>query len=150
MRLLPGDVWDAYPRAMEQLAMLRPCPEELEPGCCQLVHWHQVRAPFHRGLLKQALDRVVHGHPVLRTSFDLERFSQPLQRVHRWVAVPLEVTDGQGLSEAEAEQVQEHWLQAAQTASVGGSVPPLLRVHMQVWALERFTVCSVTLSSGHC
>ena len=59
-----------------------------------------VRAPFDATSLRRAVDRVVAGSEVLRTSFDLVGFSGPMQLVEATAPVPLEVHDLGDLDEA--------------------------------------------------
>ena len=53
--------------------------------------------------LERALAETVAAHPALRTGFDLESFSRPLQLVRREVPSPLSVTDLRDLPPAEQE-----------------------------------------------
>ena len=52
-------------------------------------------------LLREALRRLLARHPVLRTSFALKAFSEPLQLVHPQVEPPLEIEDMRQLSSDE-------------------------------------------------
>lgn len=84
---------DAYPLAALQAGMIY--HSELEPGG---PTYHDLMTITLRGApdvpaLTGALTGVAARHPVLRTSFDLTGFSEPLQLVHDTATIPLEVVD---------------------------------------------------------
>jgi hypothetical protein len=69
-----------------------------------IVSYH-LRAPLDFELLQVAIQQLVARHQILRTSFDLTHFSEPLQLVHREVDVLLPVEDVQHLSSREQDEV---------------------------------------------
>ena len=80
---LPGEVIDSYPLTRLQAGMV--FHSELNP---ETTVYHDIfslhlRAPFDGGALYAALQDLIARHEVLRTSFDLGSFSEPLQLVHR-------------------------------------------------------------------
>ncbi|MFC7720368.1 condensation domain-containing protein [Nonomuraea recticatena] len=84
---------DAYPLATLQAGMLY--HSAYEPGA---LTYHDLttvtlRGHFDRESFEAALAELAARHPVLRTSMDLTRFSEPVQLVHRSAVIPLEVTD---------------------------------------------------------
>ncbi len=91
---LPGGIIDAYPMTRLQLAMVY---HNAVTKSATMYHdtlsitcdW-----PYYPTYLSQAITTLMDTHPVLRTSFDLERYTQPLQCVHGKLEVPLiEVND---------------------------------------------------------
>ncbi|MET9070507.1 non-ribosomal peptide synthetase, partial [Streptosporangium sandarakinum] len=88
-----------------------------------------VRGGLDVAALERALAEVAARHPVLRTSFDLTGFSEPLQLVHDAAVIPLEVTDlrGDGARERLAE-----WREAEKRTGFDWTSPPLMRAHAHV------------------
>ncbi|MFF0123354.1 amino acid adenylation domain-containing protein, partial [Micromonospora arida] len=90
---LPAGLADAYPIAQVQLGMLVKTMTDTERHT-----YHNVSAfPIHDeqplvlDALRRAVQTVVDRHEILRTSFDLNGYSVPLQLVH--AEVPIEVTE---------------------------------------------------------
>ncbi|WP_255948464.1 non-ribosomal peptide synthetase [Streptomyces odontomachi] len=90
---LPAGLDDAYPMTAMQLAMVYHL--EADPGRrpYQNVNSYRISGDFDEKAFASALAEVLHRHPVLRTSFDLVSFSEPMQLVHHDVPVPLVVED---------------------------------------------------------
>ena len=86
---LPPTVEDAYPLTMMQAGML--FHSEYSPGSSVYhnVTSFCVRAAFDQHALETALRELVAHHPVLRTSFDLTNYSEPVQLVHSQVQLSL-------------------------------------------------------------
>ncbi|MFJ1832263.1 condensation domain-containing protein, partial [Streptomyces sp. NPDC088178] len=108
--LLPEDAVDAYPLTQVQLGMV------LEMLADDTKHaYHNVSSfritedvPFSPDALRAAARAVVARHELLRTSFHLDTWSQPLQVVHAEADIPVAVHDlsgfdGTGLRDAVAE-----------------------------------------------
>ncbi|GGP76582.1 non-ribosomal peptide synthetase [Streptosporangium pseudovulgare] len=120
---------DAYPLAALQAGMLY--HSELDTGGST---YHDlmtitVRGGLDAAALERALAEVAARHPVLRTSFDLTGFSEPLQLVHDAAVIPLGVTDlrGDGARERLAE-----WREAEKRTGFDWASPPLMRAHAHV------------------
>ncbi len=77
---------------------------------------------------KQAWDKIVERHPVLRTSFNWENSCEPLQCVHQQVTIPLEQQDWCGLSEQEQSQKLDLFLERDRTKGFHLNIPPLMRL----------------------
>ncbi|AEW99757.1 non-ribosomal peptide synthetase [Streptantibioticus cattleyicolor] len=143
---LPPGLDDAYPMTAMQLAMVYHM--EADPGRrpYQNVNSYRMSGDFDEKAFAAALTEVVHRHPVLRTSFDLVSFSEPMQLVHRDVSVPLVVEDLRGVGEsAQLARVTDlalrEWAVAFDLATA-----PLLRVLVQRLAED---VYQLTLVEHH-
>lgn len=101
---LPDDVEDAYPLAMSQAGML--FHSQYSPGDAlyHVVSSIHFRVPFDAAMIRSAVQQLAERHPILRTSFDLANYSEPLQLVHSSVEIPLEIDDLRQLSNAEQEE----------------------------------------------
>jgi amino acid adenylation domain-containing protein len=129
-RQLPAEVEDAYPLALLQAGML--FHSELNP---QSAVYHDIFSAHLRGrfdlpAMRTALAQLAANHPLLRTSFDLSRFSEPLQLVHREVEVPLVVTDLRQLSAAAQDAAIGDWMETEKRQPFDWRRPPLLRIEV--------------------
>ncbi|HMB53038.1 MAG TPA: amino acid adenylation domain-containing protein, partial [Thermoanaerobaculia bacterium] len=127
---LPDGVEDAYPLTRLQSGML--FHSQLSP---ELPVYHDVfslrlRARFDRAALAGALAAAVARHPVLRTSFALAGYSEPLQLVHREAEVPLAVDDLRERPEAGHDAAVTAWMEAEKATPFDWTAAPLLRVQV--------------------
>ncbi len=125
--LLPDTAEDAYPLAKMQAGML--FHSELNPDSSIYHNTNSIylKAPYDPERMRLALDRLASRHPLLRTSFDLSSFSEPLQIVHREVRIPLLVEDLRHLAHAEQEEVLAQWFQDETHRLFDWRQVPLLR-----------------------
>ncbi|HSF40966.1 MAG TPA: amino acid adenylation domain-containing protein [Thermoanaerobaculia bacterium] len=143
---LPAEIVDAYPLARLQAGMV--FHTELGSGSAIYhdLHSFHLRGRFDADLLRTAIDRVVERHPLLRTSFELSSFREPLQLVHRKVAAPLAIEDFRHLSGEEQERAIEDWLEKDRHRSFDWARPPLARFHVHLRGEDAF---QFTLSFHH-
>jgi len=129
---LPPDVEDAYPLTRLQMGMF--FYNELEPLSAMYhdVFSYRIQAPFDREKLEQALKRLANRHPILRTSFHLAGFIQPLQLVHRQAKVPFTVEDLTALPQAQQDQRLVRWIESEKRVPFDRAVAPLVRFHAQL------------------
>ncbi|QUQ64546.1 non-ribosomal peptide synthetase [Kutzneria sp. CA-103260] len=139
---LPPDVDDAYPMAMVQAAMVYQMvadPEESPYHNITVVPMAD-DAPFDLAAFRAAAALLAGRHDVLRTSFDLTSFSEPMQLVHRDAVVEVDYDDVRDLH---ADQMTD--LVARFVAKVRG-VPfdltraPLLRFHVHQTADDQWSL----------
>ncbi|HEV7669532.1 MAG TPA: amino acid adenylation domain-containing protein, partial [Thermoanaerobaculia bacterium] len=143
---LPEDVEDAYPLAMLQAGMLfHMALSPSDPLYHNVDSWH-VRGRFEPEPFREAVRRVVVRHPVLRTSFDLGTYSEPLQRVHREAELPVEVEDLRHLSADEQERAIDELIRSENGRLFDLSRPPQLRFFVQLRSADTF---QFTLTENH-
>ncbi|HZI20326.1 MAG TPA: amino acid adenylation domain-containing protein, partial [Pyrinomonadaceae bacterium] len=144
---LPSDVEDAYPLTQLQNGMIfHSSLETRTPLYHEVVSFH-LRAPLDAGALGEALRRMASRHPVLRTSFDLDNFAEPLQLVHRDVTIPLALTDLGHLPHEEQERALAAWMEDEQRNTFAPSQrPPLMRCTVFRRGAEEF---QFTISFHH-
>lgn len=145
--LLPQGVVDAYPLAMLQAGMI--FRSELDPDTSMfqdMVSMH-LRAPLHIEMFQQALQALVARHPILRTAFDLEHYSQPLQLVYDTTHVPLEIADLRHYTQTEQEQKLAAFREAEKMRHFDWSRPPLIRFAIHLRSAETI---QITLTEHHC
>ncbi len=93
--LLPGGLVDAYPLTAMQLGMLIELRARPDLNTYQDTTSYLIRdtAPFDAAALRDAVQRVVDRHEVLRTGFDMNRYSEPLQLVHEHAEITVGVAN---------------------------------------------------------
>ena len=138
LKRLPLDAEDAYPLTMLQAGMLFEGAYNEEAAIYHNVGTYHLQAPFDLPALETAMRQVIHRHPVLRTSFDLTSFSEPLQIVHRSVHLPLQVDDLRDFSEVEQEERLASWFEEEKRLPFDWIAAPLLRFHLHRRSEERF------------
>src|SRR3989454_4210820 len=127
---LPEGLDDAYPLTRLQAGMLHHLSSELDAPAYHNVTALPIRARFQPALMQSVVDAVVARHPVLRTSFDLAGFSQPLQLVHGSARLAITTTDLRHLDPAAQERAVNEWMAAEQNRLFDLSRPPLMRIHL--------------------
>jgi amino acid adenylation domain-containing protein len=135
---LPEGLEDAYPLTALQTGMLFHSGFSDESTLYHNVSSVELGGRFVEAPLRAAIALLLARHPVLRTSFDLSRFGEPLQLVHRQVAPPLAVEDLCGLSAVEQQGRLEAAFAAEQRGKFDRASPPLLRFRVHRLDPERF------------
>ncbi|MFE6872840.1 condensation domain-containing protein, partial [Kitasatospora sp. NPDC057692] len=143
---LPDDAVDAYGLTQVQLGMV------LEMLADRTGHaYHNVSSfrisepePFSGRALRAAAAAVTARHEMLRTSFHLDGYTQPLQVVHATAVVPVAVHDLRGLDEAERRAAVQEFVARERDLPFDLERAPLLRMTAHVeddgWRLG-LTVC---------
>ncbi len=132
-QLLPADIVDAYPLTALQTGMLYHM--ELTKDLSGAPDYHNVdsyyyRLPFDLAAFQQAVDFVVQRHPVLRTSFDMTSFSEPLQLVHRQAKLVVQAVDIRQYMPTEQERIIKQFVEEERGTYFDMSYPQLLRFHL--------------------
>ncbi|GAB7045391.1 hypothetical protein JCM9534A_05170 [Catenuloplanes indicus JCM 9534] len=154
--LLPDGLTDAYPLSQVQLGMLVEMLADTRRRPYHNVASFRIRddGPFSADALRAAADLVTARHEMLRTSFDLDTCSVPMQLVHASARIPLTVTDLREVDATEVEQrLRAH--RAAERADVftPGDVPMLrMAVHRDAddaWWLSLTVAHAITEGWSH-
>ncbi|MBF6331099.1 amino acid adenylation domain-containing protein [Nocardia transvalensis] len=124
-----GFAADAYPLAQLQWGMLYHSIESESSTLYHDVFRYTLRLPWDEQAWLRAGARLVERHPALRTSFDVNGFSQPLQIVHREVPLPFATTDLSTESHSNAgKRIADH-VRQWRTHAYRFDVAPLFHVH---------------------
>jgi amino acid adenylation domain-containing protein len=145
-RKMPDDVEDAYPLSMLQGGMLYHWEVTPDAALYHNVNSFHLKAAFDERALKEATARVVARHEVLRTSFDLMSFSEPLQLVHREAEMSIGVEDLHGLSKEEQERRIDDFITEEKRRGFDYTRAPLLRFFIHIRDEQRF---QFTLTDFH-
>ncbi|MFH8370140.1 amino acid adenylation domain-containing protein [Streptomyces sp. NPDC018031] len=84
---------DAFPLTRVQLGLLYHSRRHEDSAVYNDVFRYSVGTAWHEAEFRAAFAALVRRHPVLRSSFDLASYSQPLQLVHHRVPAALDVVD---------------------------------------------------------
>ncbi|HLX07384.1 MAG TPA: amino acid adenylation domain-containing protein, partial [Thermoanaerobaculia bacterium] len=135
---LPAGLEDAFPLTELQTGMLFHSSWSAESTLYHNVSSYRLAGVFDEAALRDAIAQLLARHAVLRTSFDLRRYSVPLQLVHPRVAAPLAVEDLRGLPAAAQERRLAAAFAAERRDKFDGSAAPLLRFRVHLLTATEF------------
>jgi amino acid adenylation domain-containing protein len=125
----PGGLADVWPLSPLQEGMLfHALYDEAGVDVYNVQTAVRVAGELDAGVLRAAVGAVVARHAALRAGFVLRKSGAPVQVVAGSVAVPFEVADLSGLSEAAAQAELGRLLAADRARRFDVGAPPLLRV----------------------
>jgi amino acid adenylation domain-containing protein len=138
---LPDDVEDAYPLTVLQAGMLYHTELTPESPAYHNVNSYHFKARFERDKFEEAVRAIVARHAVLRTSFDLASYSEPLQLVHRTASLLIGVEDLSHLSPSQQDEVVAAFVEKERLRVFDLSRSPLLRfyIHLRSKGTFQFT-----------
>ncbi|HLO02129.1 MAG TPA: amino acid adenylation domain-containing protein [Symbiobacteriaceae bacterium] len=138
---LPPGLEDAYPLTKLQAGMLFHMNYSTTSSVYHNVTGFHVRAPFDATYFQEAVRQVVARHSILRTSFDLTHYSEPLQLVHPTADLPVAIEDLRHLSGSEQDEALAAFVRDEQERHFDLAQPPLLRltIHLRDEATFQFT-----------
>jgi len=141
-RKLPADVVDAYPLSRLQLGMLYHLEATPDGSVYHNINTFHLKARLHEEFFVRAVQHVVERHDVLRTSFNLSSYSEPLQLVHGEVELPVQFEDLRELSPADQQEVIKSYTESEQRNRFDLSRPTLLRfcIHRRTDETFQFTL----------
>ena len=128
---MPADVEDAYPISRLQMGMF--FHNELDPASAMYhdVFSYCINSEYDPEKLECACQRLIDRHPVLRTSFHLVGYSEPIQLVHRSALAPVTVEDLRKLPANEQEYGIVQWIDLEKRRAFARTSAPLVRFHVQ-------------------
>ncbi|MGW0882415.1 amino acid adenylation domain-containing protein [Streptomyces sp. NPDC002671] len=129
---LPDGLADAYPLTMLQAGMLHEMLADPRRGAYHNVTDLKITVPegFSLDVFQAAVDAVVAGHPILRTSVDLVSYREPLQLVHRSAHLPVGYTDLRGLPQDEQRARLRAFVDEEFERRFDLAAAPLVRIHL--------------------
>jgi amino acid adenylation domain-containing protein len=126
-RNLPKDVEDAYPLARVQAGVIFHTQSMPDEPMYHDIFLYNLQVHLDIELFQKALQQVVDRHAILRTSFNLTNFSEPLQLVHQQVTAPFHVEDLRDFSPEQQQQALSTWIKAEKRRNFDWSDPPFIR-----------------------
>jgi amino acid adenylation domain-containing protein len=127
---LPEDVEDAYPLSRLQAGMLFHSEYDPDSSTYHNVTSFQIEATFDERAIRKSISQLINQHPVLRTSFNLSSYREPLQLVHKEVVLPLLIEDLRHIPTNEQKQIVSSLIAEEQRKKFNWNRPPLLRFHI--------------------
>ncbi|MEU2310120.1 amino acid adenylation domain-containing protein [Streptomyces misionensis] len=129
---LPDGLDDAYPLTMLQAGMLHEMLADPRRGAYHNVTDLKITVPegFDLDAFQAAVDAVVAGHPILRSSVDLVTYREPLQLVHRDARLRVGYTDLRGLPRQEQRARLRRFVDDEFERRFDLAAAPLVRIHL--------------------
>jgi amino acid adenylation domain-containing protein len=122
-----GGIDDAYPLARIQAGVIFHSQSNPEDPMYHDIFFYHLRGAFDLAAWTEAVQRVLDRHAILRTGFDLTRYSEPLQLVRARIPAAVEVLDLRALSPAGQQAAQEAWIAAEKRHPFDWGSAPLIR-----------------------
>jgi nonribosomal peptide synthetase protein BlmX len=143
---MPVDVEDAYPLNLLQEGMIYHRSFSPKSAVYHAMISLHLKAPFDLQAMRLVIQRLVARHPLLRTSFELTRYTKPLQLVHKAAGEPLQFVDLSSLpSDRHKEKVLE-WMEEEKKRGFDVDGYPLIRFVLHRLTNETF---QLTFSYHH-
>ncbi|MEW6738140.1 MAG: condensation domain-containing protein, partial [Acidobacteriota bacterium] len=139
-RKLKDDVEDAYPLSKMQAGLVFHSEYSPEASIYHAIEIFYLEARFDLELLERSIKQLIARHPILRTSFDLVHFSEPLQLVHRSASVHITVNDLSNLSQQQQREAIMAKIIDERDQTFDYTKPPLIRILINLCADNRFQV----------
>ena len=135
---LPKDIDDAYPLTMLQKGLV--FHSSNSQVFSNYITSYYVESPFDPEVLRHVLASVTAKHAILRTSFELARFSVPIQIVHsvKSCRVDYEEFDWTHLTAEEQEAKLTQWINEQCKARFDWQQAPLIRFFVHRRRADRF------------
>lgn len=127
---------DAFPATALQLGMLFHSIERADSVTYKDVFRYRLEMPWDVARFRAAFDRLVRRQPALRSSFELSKYSVPLQVVHTAIEYDLEIVDISDLDPVLADQEVEDYTQERRHAHYDLTRAPLHAVRVFLRPLE--------------
>ncbi|HXM47598.1 MAG TPA: amino acid adenylation domain-containing protein, partial [Pyrinomonadaceae bacterium] len=141
---LSSDVEDAYPLTMLQAGMI--FHTEFRADLYHSIISFRLRATVDLNALQTALRQLSSSHPILRTSFDLSTYGEPLQLVHKDGGAQLDYEDLRHLVPAEQDQVIKDWINTEKTRNFDWTNASLMRFQIHQLGED---LCEFSFSAPH-
>src|SRR4029079_14288799 len=129
--VMPAGIEDAYPLTRLQAGMVFHSEYDPDTAVYHGIFSFHIEAPLDVDLLRTCFEESMRRHPVLRTSFDLSNFSQPLQLVYERVELPYEFEDLTFLTEEEERARVATYIESEKRKGFTWGSVPLLRLLIQ-------------------
>ncbi|MBC8951227.1 MULTISPECIES: non-ribosomal peptide synthetase [Xenorhabdus] len=135
---LPDGLEDAYPMSLLQAGLI--FQSELQKGASWYhdIQVYSLFSQFDEVAFTLALHRIVREHPILRTSYHLQAFSEFVQFVHKEIPLPLWIHDWRELDSDSQSTRLEQFLDEESHYQFDWTQPGLIRVHIALKKNDNF------------
>ncbi|HDJ1441448.1 TPA: amino acid adenylation domain-containing protein [Serratia rubidaea] len=136
---MPAGLEDAYPLSAMQKSMAWQAEIERDTSVYRVVTSLTVELALEPALLQQAVEETCRRHPLLRSSFDLSSYSQPVQLVHPQAPVSIAAeTSLSHLAPAQQQAFIQNWVEQAKFRHLPLNNAPCLTFHTHALHPQRF------------
>jgi amino acid adenylation domain-containing protein len=139
---MPADAEDAYPLSKVQTGLLYHVLYDPSSAIYHEIFVYQVRSLLNFDLFLQAVQGSVDRHPILRTSFHLGEFTEPLQIVHKHATPHVERFDWRHLPVAEQRESIQKWTESEKRCILHLQDTSLLRLFVHQLEDDVFQIVS--------
>ncbi|WP_198299776.1 non-ribosomal peptide synthetase [Tumebacillus avium] len=129
---LGAEIEDAWPLATLQSGMIYHSMLHEESPVYHDIFAYDIEAPMQAELVIEALRAVVANRPQLRSAFDLETFSEPLQLIYSKAEPTVEMADIRHLDVSEQEEAINRWIEGEKSRGFDFAQAPLFRVQIHI------------------
>ncbi|HET6976586.1 MAG TPA: amino acid adenylation domain-containing protein [Pyrinomonadaceae bacterium] len=138
---LPEGVEDAFPLARLQAGMVFHNLYHENSDLYIDVSSLNLQLPYDLNAMERAINHLIARHPILRTTFDLTSFSEPLQLVWPESPCPLTIEDLREMNKEDQDELFAKWLYAEARRQFDLTKVPLIRftVHRRSDTSFQFT-----------
>ncbi|WP_025688702.1 non-ribosomal peptide synthetase [Paenibacillus zanthoxyli] len=137
---MSSDIEDAWPVTSLQSGMLYHSMLHEDSPVYHDIFTYDIQAPVDRAALFAAIRAVANNRPQLRTAFNFDQFSEPLQLVHRSVEPPVGVADLSGLPFEEQDRMIVNWSETEKGRPFDFAEAPLYRVQFHIRSVYEFNL----------
>ncbi len=143
---MPSDAEDAFPLAQLQAGMLYHREMNPETAIYIDIFSFHMSLPWSENAWQEVFQKQIDCHPMLRASFHLAEFSEPLQIIHNQATAQYAIEDGRNLSVTDQEDAITRVIENFKTQNFSIKNPPLLHFHLLRRSEDRV---QVTFSFHH-
>ncbi|WP_218813602.1 non-ribosomal peptide synthetase [Rickettsiella endosymbiont of Dermanyssus gallinae] len=138
--IAPENIDDVYPLAALQAGMLYHSSYATNSAVYLDVFSYTISGIYSKNNLIHAIQKLIAIHPVLRTSYLLDEFDEPIQIVHKTVGIPFYDKDISDLSSTEQADQLEAWIQLEKSTPFQYEQAPLFRITAHVISKTQFVL----------
>ena len=137
---LPADLEDAYPMTQLQIGMVFHSDYDPTSAIFHDVFSFRINMAFDEAALRESVNRLVQRHPIFRTSFDLAKYSRPLQLLHRSSQPDFTLEDLREFGADEQFERLKEWVETEKRRPFDWAVAPMMRFHVQLYTDKAFQI----------
>jgi amino acid adenylation domain-containing protein len=135
-----NEIVDAYPLTVLQAGMLFHSEYSTGSAVYHDIFTYHLKSVYNFSVLYEVLEQIVLSQPLLRTSFNMSDFSEPLQLVYEMADIPLEEIDLRPIPEDEHDKIVAQWVESEKKRPFDWSLAPLFRMVVHRRTNEKFDI----------
>ncbi len=122
------NIEDIYPLSALQTGMVYHSSYSTKSAIYLDIFCYKIMGSYNKSCLLQAIQCLINLHPILRTSYLLNEFDEPIQVVHATIKIPFCEQHLANMSSVEQECKLESWILEEKTKSFRFEDAPLFRI----------------------